>query len=213
MSSKVDLTDRRFGLWTVVAESGLDKHGSWAWLCRCDCGVERVVRGSQLTQGRSRSCGCVPSKGTTTHGQTHAPLYKRWQGMLGRTLYPTNAGYEVYGGRGIIVCERWHTFENFAADMGDGFKPELWIDRIDAEGNYEPGNCRWVTPREQFRNLRKNRYIAFAGRSHIVDDWAPILGLNASTLRVRLFRGWSVERALTKGADPAALAALTAEVS
>jgi hypothetical protein len=103
--------------------------------------------------------------------------------------------YANYGGRGITVCDRWQTFENFAADMGpmpEGFT----LDRIDGNGNYEPANCRWASYTQQARNLRTNRMLTCDGETHCVSEWAEIKGMSVKTLGTRLSRGWTVERAL-----------------
>lgn len=125
--------------------------------------------------------------------------------MIARCENPRNKRYADWGGRGIKVCERWHEFANFLADMGE--KPdELSIDRIDNSGNYEPGNCRWATRKEQNNNRRRirtrgpdsrSRFFELNGERMILADWARRTGVPASTILVRLSRGWSVERALS----------------
>ncbi|MFI7073620.1 hypothetical protein [Micromonospora sediminicola] len=130
--------------------------------------------------------------------------------MVGRTTLSNWAGYKNYGGRGIKVCPRWRSFENFADDMGSTFRPELSLERIDVNGDYEPGNCRWATRKEQHRNKRNTRQVAWLGRTLTVGEWSEILGVNASTIGVRLWRGWSVERSLTTGADSELVASLVA---
>jgi len=130
----------------------------------------------------------------TVHGMTRCPSWRSWAAMLYRCQDPNN-GY--YGGRGIAVCDRWReSFENFYADMGD--KPEgLSLDRIDNDGNYEPGNCRWATRTEQCNNQRSNRMLVLDGRSQTLAEWSKELGVNVSAIRRRLIRGWSIKDALT----------------
>jgi hypothetical protein len=137
--------------------------------------------------------------GHARHGQHGTPLYGRWHGMRQRTSNPRHRYYSNYGGRGITVCDRWNSFENFAADMGPTFSPELELDRIDNDGPYSPENCRWATRRQQQRNRRGNRILTLAGRSQSVADWADELGVKANTLHARLYKGWPVERVLTEG--------------
>lgn len=117
--------------------------------------------------------------------------------MIGRCTLPSQAGYARYGGRGISVCDRWRKFEQFAEDMGESFKPGLTLDRIDVNGDYEPGNCRWATHKEQQRNTTRNRVLTWGGRSLTVAEWAEELGINRTTIGVRLHRGWPVERVLS----------------
>jgi hypothetical protein len=119
-----------------------------------------------------------------------------WRLMIRRCESPKDTSFKDYGGRGIKICERWHNFDNFYADMG--VQPVgMQIDRIDNNGNYEPGNVRWVTPPQQTRNKRNNVNLTFAGRTMCMQDWAAEVGISPPTLLTRLQRGWSVEQALT----------------
>jgi hypothetical protein len=167
----IDLIGRKFGRWTVLAihpkRVRYGRHGqavSVLWRCRCDCGTERLVFGCNLRHGLSKSCGCLKREKTrqrnTKHGHACkgkvSRAYTRWLSMLQRCFDPNHAGYRYYGARGITVCHRWFKFENFYADMGDP-PPGLSIDRIDVNGNYEPGNCRWATASEQVRNQRPRK--------------------------------------------------------
>jgi hypothetical protein len=124
------------------------------------------------------------------------PEYKTWRAMLTRCRNPRNPYFADYGGRGIVVCERWKEFGNFLADMGP--RPlGASIDRIDNDGNYEPGNCRWATVREQQRNRRSNVWVEINGVRKIAEDWAIELGINARRFRERMRRGgMSPEEAL-----------------
>ena len=164
----IDLVGRWFGWWLVLAihpkRVRYGRHGhavSVLWLCRCKCGTERVVFGSNLRQGLSTSCGCLKREKTRERNTKHGHAcrgkvtraYTRWLGMLQRCSDPNHAAYCYYGARGISVCERWLKFENFYADMGDP-PPGLSIDRIDNNGNYEPDNCEWATPLQQNHNRR-----------------------------------------------------------
>lgn len=211
MPPKLNLTGQRFGNLTVIEVHGQDAHRAYRWKCQCDCGNETVVRGSQLKSGVTRSCGCGIRKASSrprTHGQTHTPLYARWRAMIERTRNPNSTEFHNYGGRGIRVCERWQSFENFAADMAATFNEALTLDRRDVNGNYSPENCYWATAKQQTRNKRNNHVVEWRGRQMVVTDWAELLGLKPNTVIYRLRRGWPVERALSKDADPAALAEL-----
>lgn len=124
-----------------------------------------------------------------------SPLYVTWARMLGRCRNPNNTKYPQYGGRGISVCERWHTFVSFAEDMGP--KPDgMSLDRIDVNGNYEPGNCRWATDQEQQRNKNNNRLLTLDGQTKCVTEWAELCGLKESTIRERLRKGWDAKDVL-----------------
>jgi hypothetical protein len=161
-----DLGGQVFGRWTVLAihpklcrsSSGYYYFGLWT--CVCACGTRRLVRGDGLREGRSTNCGCVRReklrKLATTHGMTGTRAYYCWQDILQRCFNPRDAWYHCYGARGITVCDEWLSFENFYADMGD--PPDgLSIDRINNDGNYEPGNCRWATRAVQNANRRPTK--------------------------------------------------------
>lgn len=132
-----------------------------------------------------------------THGMCESPAYRSWAGIIQRCTNPKCKAWESYGGRGITVCERWLKFENFFADMGPR-APDLSIERIDVNGNYEPGNCKWATKKEQYNNKRNTRLLTHQGETATMSEWARRCGLEPTTLLTRMERGWSVERALTK---------------
>lgn len=138
------------------------------------------------------------AKANTTHGMTKTRAFKTWLSMLGRCS-PRSKVWERYAGRSVVVCERWKTFENFLADMGE--PPDgLTLDRIDNDGNYEPGNCRWATYAEQARNRRTNRLLTHNGETMCVTDWARRIGISRTALHRRIdVLGWPVGRALTEG--------------
>lgn len=123
--------------------------------------------------------------------------YQAWKDMRKRCMNPRSSDYHLYGGRGISICERWEKFENFLADMGEAPKG-FSLDRFpNNNGNYEPGNCRWATPKEQTLNRQVTRFITFNGITLCVADWEKRLGFGTSTLWLRLKRGMPIDEALT----------------
>lgn len=134
------------------------------------------------------------------HGLSSSPEYVVWTGIKGRCYNPNASGYSDYGGRGIRMCERWLTsFSNFYADMGPKPSPDMSIERIDTNGNYEPGNCMWTDAHHQTRNRRNNVYYELNGERMILADWAARYGMQMQTLRDRiLLQGLTLEQALSR---------------
>lgn len=155
----IDITGVKFGRLTVLRKSDMSSSNGVMWICKCECGVEKIIRGKHLRYGKINSCGCLErellSSRSKTHGMSKSRPYRIWRNMINRCHYEKYAERHLYGGRGISVCDRWRlSFENFIADMGVPSNG-LSIDRIDTDGNYEPGNCRWATAKEQSANRRK----------------------------------------------------------
>src|SRR5215831_891937 len=153
-----DLRRKKFGRLRVLEYAG-SRDGRAEWLCLCECGNYKTVLGRHLTTGNTQSCGCLKLSGNNfQHGHNQAgaptPTYRSWQKMRARCNNPRNNRFSLYGGRGIKVCRRWDSFENFLADMGE--RPlGMTLDRIDPDGDYKPGNCRWATPTQQRANRRQ----------------------------------------------------------
>ena len=197
MSRHKNLIGLHFGYLEVLALAHAH-NGHAHWLCRCECGRDTVVKGSHLRSGHTVSCGC--RRGNVVHGKSRTRLYHIWNGMRERCQNPNNPHYTGYGGRGIYVCKEWQDFENFYSwALESGYSDNLTIDRADNDGGYTPDNCRWATKRTQANNTRKTRMITYNGETHSVSEWARIIGVNQSTLNMRLNKyGWSVEDALGK---------------
>lgn len=144
----------------------------------------------------------VPVRGANLlkHGVTRSPEHRSWLSMMTRCVWsrPERADYHLYQGKGITVCDRWLDSAAFLADMGPKPTAKHSLDRIDPNGNYEPANCRWATPKEQANNWgHRNRRVNFNGECLSLDEWAAKIGICRESLRDRLKNGWSVERALT----------------
>jgi hypothetical protein len=171
----------------------------------CDCGntLETSVHG--VRYGQTHSCGCYFKQRMvetfTTHGATSGGrsrgAYNAWRAMLERCKNPNVKSYHNYGGRGIKVCERWSSFENFLADVGERPSTKHSIDRYpDMNGNYEPGNVRWATAKEQMRNMRNNRPITIGDETRLLCEWSEVSGIPVKTIHQRLFKGWNARRAV-----------------
>lgn len=193
--SKKPLEQERYGRLVVVE----DVHGGWQ--CRCDCGNTVTVKGNHLRQGRVQSCGCLHRERqvevATTHGLNRSLAHITWINMRQRCRNQNHPSWPNYGGRGITICDRWSRFENFYADMGD--RPAgMTIERIDNNGNYEPGNCRWASKPEQSVNKRTNVFIERDGQTKTLSQWCNELGINYWTAHARIRRGASPLEAITQ---------------
>jgi hypothetical protein len=179
-------------------------------VCACICGEVRICYVRYLRLGASKSCGCLQRERAAASNKTHGgsfngvspnPAYANWQNMKRRCNNPKDPKYPDYGGRGIRVCDRWqgkNGFANFLSDMGERPSKDLSIDRHpNPDGNYEPGNCRWATNKEQQRNKRNNHTLTFKEKTQCVVEWAEELGMRSTTIYARLYAGWDLERALT----------------
>lgn len=134
----------------------------------------------------------------STHHLSGTRIYQAWQNMKSRCMKPSNNRYHRYGGRGIKVCERWLSFENFYEDMGDC--GDLTLDRIGNNGHYEPDNCQWVPMSDQGKKTSRIRYLTYNGETFSLSEWARRIGVRGSTLSMRLNAyGWSIDRALSNG--------------
>lgn len=167
MGAALDLTGHRFGRLVAISLAGVVNRCR-KWTCKCDCGNECAVAVGSLRSGNAKSCGCYhrqrASEATIRHGcgrkGKRTAEYGIWRNIKTRCSNPRFPRFADYGGRGIKVCDRWESFENFLADMGERPSPKHSIDRINNDGDYEPGNCRWATPVQQRRNQPRYKMTA-----------------------------------------------------
>lgn len=194
MANRKDITGKRIGRLVVLSDSGERSKGSVIWLCQCDCGNTTKVSSANISPNRKHkttSCGCYSreqsSLRNSTHRMTGKPTYRIWHGMRTRCNNPNDHTWPRYGGRGIKVCERWYSFENFLADMGE--RPDgMTLDRIDNDGHYSPDNCRWASKEQQDNNKSVNVFVTWRGKRQTLSQWSRELAINISTLWLRYSR-------------------------
>ena len=196
----IDLTWKRFGRLIAVMRSPNDSNKHSCWIFRCDCGVVKSIRSQSVRIGNTNSCGCLMIEFVTekqkTHGLSNNPCYSVWHGMMARCYDPKNRNYHNYGGRGISVCERWHSMELFVLDNSP--RPDgMSIDRIRVNENYEPGNVRWATDEMQSRNKRDSMNVIFNGEEMPASHASIRLGGSTALISSRLKKGWSLEEAMS----------------
>jgi hypothetical protein len=200
----IDVSGQRFGRLVAIAYEKPER-GPGAWRCRCDCGGEVLVTGSALRSGDRGSCGCYTdlprgelSRLNGAAGRTRSPERRTWADMIQRCTNPKRQKYALYGARGVTVCDRWReSFANFLADMGPKPSPVHTIDRVDNEKGYEPGNCRWATPKEQARNLRCNVLVPHLGQMRPLAEVAEAHGVKLPTAWARLRKGRTLAEVLS----------------
>ena len=213
MPEFMDLTGQRFGRLVVLRRGNdyISPKGAHhvKWVCRGDCGNVKEIAAAHLRSGDNLSCGCfwkerIAEKArvnSKTHGLSNTRIYKEFRNINDRCYNPNNPSYANYGGRGISVCDEWRGIGNFLNfynwSMANGYKDDLTIDRVDVNGNYEPGNCRWVDWETQYNNTTKTVKLTFNGETMSVAQWARKLGFDRHTLYSRIKIGLPIEEVLS----------------
>lgn len=209
------MVGKKYGKLTVVS---IEKKNKATMLnCKCDCGNHVVREVYMIGSGVVKSCGCSKgdaikkynnsgkrSKGCYKDGRSLHPLYGTWFQMISRCENQNQKHYDRYGGRGISVCEEWHDFWKFVewSDSVGGRPNGFTLDRINNDGNYEPSNCRWADWYTQTTNKSSNVLIEYNGSIKTLSEWSKLQNIHLGTLKERLKRGWSIERAFTEPANP-----------
>jgi len=204
-----------YGRLTVLREVERVNPRKRQFLCRCECGKEVSLNLNKLRSGHTRSCGCLhletlaegrskrPVVPRLKHGLNKTPEHRAWVQMKQRCNNPNRKEYEHYGGRGIKVCTKWESdFTAFLADVGPRPGPGYSVDRIDVNGDYEPGNVRWATAEEQNSNTRVARPVTINGKTQTISAWEREMGLPPGMARSREAAGWSIEEAILTPAVP-----------
>lgn len=208
MTIRNDITGKRFGRLVAIQPIGRRKNGNSIWEFVCDCGNKtNQTLGNLFPKGKVQSCGCLARELTiersTIHGMTKSPEYNCWRRMWYRCYDTKRKNFFQYGGRGIVMCERWRVGENglngfqcFFHDMGNRPEEGLTIDRIDPNGNYEKSNCRWADKDTQHNNKRTTHFLETRGKKMSVSQWSRESGVSVTTILDRKKRGLSDEEAI-----------------
>ena len=200
----LQLENQTFGSWTVICK--LDTKPS-RWLCICVCGNQANVLQATLRDGTSKQCkNCAMKnrkgkKYNLKHGMHGTPEYRTWDAMKQRCLNKNHRNYILYGGRGITVCDRWLSFENFYKDMGNRPFPKAQLYIIDNDKGYYPANVRWATNKQNSHNRRTCKTVVFKGKKVKVVDLIKDYDIDLINFKNRLLLGWSVEKALLTPID------------
>lgn len=204
MNSKKHI-GKQFGR-LLVTSFAFCKNRHYFWMCKCDCGKEKIIVIDSLISGKTRSCGCYRKESMTglenrnyKHGEAGSRLYQAWEGIRARCLFPHHIKYRRYGGRGITICKEWiNDFISFKKwSLKNGYDDRLEIDRIDNDGNYEPSNCRWITHKINTKNREVCDNFLFEGINYTLPELALKFGINKNTLASRIYSyKWSLEKAL-----------------
>lgn len=197
---------KKYGRWTVVKFSHKKKWRKF-FICKCECGTTKTLDITSLRCGNSKSCGCLRNEKikarSIKHGLSSSRLNRIYRNMKTR-CYNVNAPiYQHYGAKGIKICDEWlgkNGFDHFHEwSIKNGYTDNLTIDRKDSTGNYEPSNCRWVTPKVQANNINTNVYLEYKGECHTIAEWSDILDIKRTTISERKRKGYPIEDILYQG--------------
>ena len=210
MRQRRNLLGMKLGRLSVIRPAANNEFNHTTWLCQCDCGVVKTVETNKLCSGTTTSCGCYGKeariRGCTKHGvsgrngKPEAPEYASWRAMINRCCQPGSSRYRRYGGRGITVHPEWrHSYLAFVRDMGPKPEPKhaYSLDRIDNNGPYSPGNCRWATMGQQQNNRITNHRMTHNGQSRTLTEWALVAGIPRGAFKRRIYMGWSIADAVS----------------
>lgn len=187
----------KFG--TLVVLERADGVHEARWLCRCECGLERIYVGGKLRRGDAK-CKCARGKDRNGDASAEPDIHRVWKNMRDRCSRPASKSYPRYGGRGIKVCREWTlSFSSFCKWAKDnGWQKGLQIDRVNNDGNYEPLNCRFVERSVNLRNKSSSRIITYLGETRALVEWAEVLGIPSKVLSNRINKqNWTIERAFS----------------
>lgn len=204
MPSFINITGKRFGRLIVLERLDKPSYKGASWLCKCDCGNSIIASSQSIRIGHTKSCGCynkeirkqICIERNTTHNKSKTKVFHTWTNIRQRCNNPNISAYHKYGAKGIKVCERWNSFENFFADMGNPPTNKHTIERIDSRGHYEPSNCKWATMEEQQNNRTNNRLIEYNKQKMTLQKWSKLMGIDRKTISRRIDNGWPIEKAL-----------------
>ena len=192
-----NLLDQRFGRLVVLESASDNKRGKPRWVCKCDCGNEKIIEGRNLSGKLTKSCGCLQIESKTTHGMFGTSEYNTWHSLKVQITNSNSKKFEYYDKNNIKMCERWlESFENFYEDMGDRTSDKHVLSRINNDGNFELSNCKWATKKEHSNNRKNTKYLNIDGKTKPSSIWSEISGTKYSILHGRLRRGWSHKEAV-----------------
>jgi hypothetical protein len=206
-----NVAGQRYDKLVAIRLYGISENNHSWWWFKCDCGIEKPMKlnavKTHFKNTGKTTCGCSrkeaiknnPCFKRKTHGLSNTKEHRTWRSIRTRCTNKKDAAYFNYGGRGIKICERWNSFENFLSDMGFAPNKSYTIDRINVNGDYEPLNCRWTTRQEQSNNRRNCRYLTVNGITKTLSQWSKNNNICRSTLEGRINMGWTPENIVSKG--------------